>query len=205
MVKRRQTKRKSAITDLLEEIEGRPLLLDELRWRVLRADTNSPAKPLTRSFLNSFARTVREQLTHHEVVKLPISETTPVGLLARMALFRVRDPEHVATFLATPDALMECWYTTSVKVETARYMKNRWVTPYHHAVVVALFLSPDPTTSELARVFIPGTQAVSVVAKRGTRPPAESLSHVPWKLCRSQAYGRSPVWTTSPLREIHED
>lgn len=106
--RRRETDRRRRLREALESTyRGQAVLLDELRWRVVgeqmaeRADENA-----RRSLLNSFARTVREQLTNHLIKKIAISPDTPVGLVARAAVYRMKDIA-VTSSRSTQDSV--CW------------------------------------------------------------------------------------------------
>jgi hypothetical protein len=99
----RSTARKRLLRDCLEsQYCGGPVLLDEVRWTVMGQHLERCGEGTAnarRSLMNSFARTVREQLHDYKIEKLPISPRTPVGLLARMAVFRMKNSDDVSQFL----------------------------------------------------------------------------------------------------------
>src|SRR5262245_17249696 len=141
---------------------------------------------VTRSWLNSFARTVREQLPDYAVQKIPIDANTPLGVVARTAVYRLSDVGQLRWFLAADDPCILCRYKTDLDVFEPRYTR-RYVTPQHCAATFRFFDGKPAQLSyeDIDRVpgtFIPATQKLSVVVPRGSRIEPLSLAAVPWKL-----------------------
>ncbi len=110
---RRKTLRKRLIQKYLEEING-PVLLEELRWHVLREESLLKSKHqleyLTRANLNSFARTIREHFPELVVCKLFRPENQPAGLVVRESLYRLSSWEHIQEFVNGNQPTVFCSY-----------------------------------------------------------------------------------------------
>jgi hypothetical protein len=87
----RHTLRKNLIMRVLaEEFPEMPVVLEELRWRVLLSEQarDGVTIEMTRSYRNSFARTIREHLPALFLHKLTRLDEIPIGILARSAVYR---------------------------------------------------------------------------------------------------------------------
>src|SRR5262249_29507723 len=210
----RETVRKRVLREALESIyRGQAVLLDELRWNTIgqqiaeRADENA-----RRSLLNSFARTVREQLTEHVIQKVPLSAKTPVGLVARAAVYRMRDAAALGRFLIAEDSCILCRYKTNLEVDEPRYAPwSRYVVPQHHAATFRFFESRPTkiTYDELEQVpgtFIPATQKLTLIVPRGITPDFAAIATVPWKLFGyDELHDWYEVSGTDPLEKVHRN
>jgi len=173
----RETRRKKCVRKLLEETyRGGPVILDELRWAALGTEIdagNYAGSKMSRSWLNSFARTIREQFPDYTIHKVPIKANTPLGIVARTAVFRLADLAELRQFLAAEDPCILCRYKTDLPCIEPRY-RWRYVTPQHHAATFRFFdgLPAQLTYEEIDRIpgtFIPATQKISIVAPRVLR------------------------------------
>src|SRR5262245_44261708 len=112
----RRTWRKQRIEKLLATtFAGEAILLDELRWAVMPAAIEAErcdGGAVTRSWMNSFARTIREQFPDCTIQKIPINERTPVGIVVRAAVYRLADPATLRRFLGSLDACILCRFRT---------------------------------------------------------------------------------------------
>lgn len=212
---RRETKRKQDLREVLNStFKKQAVLLDELRWAVMGPHfVAGMAENTRRSLLNSFARTVREQLTNHVIEKLPISpRTTPVGLVARAAVYRMRDVNALRCFLSAKNAYILCRYKTNFDVYEPRYKPwSRYVTPQHHAVTFRFFESrPSKVTYEMLGhvpgTYIPATQKLSLIVPRAMTIDLASIAAVPWTL---YGYDALDDWYkvdgTDPLSLVHRN
>ncbi len=95
---RRTTHRKLLIRGVLDVLgHGRPMLLEELRWHVYRAELRSRGKAaerMSRSYRESFNRTVRlmdqeERSIHLTRLAAPMDQS--MGLIVRAAVYRIQD------------------------------------------------------------------------------------------------------------------
>jgi len=214
VVRGRDTDRKRALREALESIyRGHAVLFDELRWHTIgrqiaeRTDENG-----RRSLLNSFARTVREQLTDHVVRKVPLSAKTPVGLVARAAVYRIRDAAALGRFLAAECSCILCRYRTNYEVEEPRYAPwSRYVVPQYHAATFRFFECRPPalTYGKLEQVpgtFIPATQKLTLIVPRAMTPDLASIATVPWKLFGyDDLHDWYEVSGTDPLEKVHRN
>jgi len=99
-VKRRTTVRKAIIEKVLaEEYQGGPVLLEELRWKVLAVEYGSSFVEMTDAKMKSFARTIRKHYPHLICRRISIKEA-PSGMVARAACYRIRSREILERFLA---------------------------------------------------------------------------------------------------------
>ncbi len=210
----RNTRRKECIRHLLNSTyAGRPVILDELRWAVLGIEIDAghyAGMTVTRSWLNSFARTIREQFSDYTIHKIPINGDTPVGLVARAAVYRLPRLTELRQFLAGDDSCILCRYKTDLDIYEPRY-KMRYVTPQYHVATFRFFDRPPERVSygEIGQVpgtLIPATQKVSVVVPLGVRLGVPSLAAVPWKLF---GYHDLDSWydvhPTSRLDNVHRN
>lgn len=173
----RETVRKYLIRSVLEE--AGPLLLEELRWRVLRREAEQRGarlQVLERSHLQSFARTARE---HFQIEKLPITDRTVVGLVARAALYRVREQARLDAFLGSAQPTVVCQYRKNFPVDEPRYTR-RYVTPQHHMLLFD-FSSSDKAAVAF-RIRIPATHELTLVSRPGDARSIRRLAAVRWRL-----------------------
>ncbi len=199
---RRETERKRRIREVLNStFQGQAVLLDELRWAVIGHQFEEGINENSRrSLLNSFARTVREQLTDYEIQKIPISSEIPVGVVARAAVYRLKDIAALGRFLNAEDPCILCRYKTNFDVEEPRYEpRSRYVTPQHHAATFRFFEKrPSELTydqiEDVPGTFIPATQTLSLIVPQQSTADWAPIANVPWTL-----FGYD---TLSDLREI---
>lgn len=189
--RRRQTHRKRLIREALESTyRGRAVILDELRWTVMEPQLLECSEEKARhSLLNSFARTVRDHLTDHVIEKIPLSPRTPVGLVARAAVYRMKDANALRGFLNAEDPCIFCGYKTNIDVDEPRYEpRSRFVRPQYHAATFRFF---ERRPSKIAYhqletapgTFVPATQNLTLIVPRGaTVDSALIAAKVPWKL-----------------------
>jgi len=190
----RQTLRKRLITETLNGYFGhKPVLLEELRWSVLREEAKRKGKCLDQvsdSSLKSFARTIREHCPDLRSVRIPINDAFPVGLLARAGVYRLRVMAEQDSFLTSAEATVLCRFTKKLPAWEPRYVR-RYVTPQHHAVTLRFFAAfPCDASFYVIEgapgVFIPATQRLSLVCSSGVTVALETelkrLSTVPWRL-----------------------
>ncbi|HEX3599805.1 MAG TPA: hypothetical protein VHU84_06650 [Lacipirellulaceae bacterium] len=98
-VQQRTTKRKSLIEKILaEDYMGGPVLLEELRWKVLIQQYGQPFVQMSDSNQKSFARTIREHMSRLKRRRIPISDA-PAGMVARASLYRIESREKIERFL----------------------------------------------------------------------------------------------------------
>jgi hypothetical protein len=163
--------------------------LDELRWAVLGAEIDAgtyAGSRVTRIYLNSFARTIREQFSDYTIHKFPIDVDTPLGLVARTSVYRLRDLGELRRFLAAEDPCILCRYQTDVDVYEPRFTR-RYVTPRFYAASFRFFDGKPPRLTyeeieEIPGTRIPTTQKLSIVAPTGAKVDLVSLAEIPWKL-----------------------
>lgn len=101
--KGRLTIRKKLIFQTLESNSGEPMLLDELRWLVLKKEsilkTGEATRQLSRSDLNSFSRTIREMRDEICTTQLLHPDIQPVEIIAKECVFRIREWDSIEYFL----------------------------------------------------------------------------------------------------------
>lgn len=182
--RRRDTLRKRLIRTVLA---GRSaILLDELRWLVLRreARTRGPKLVMTVSQATSFTRTVRNHMPELRTWDITIAGGDPVllELIAATAVFRVREQAKLDAFLTGSSPSVVCRYVTDLPVqqfgETARYEHSRFAVPYYHLYLVDLYSGP----SRVARVKIPPSHKVTIVGTRERWTYDEVLASQTWQV-----------------------
>ena len=207
----RNTKRKARLLEVLESRADAGMLLDEARWLVegerLAECRDDESR---RSVYNSFARTVREQISGYVVEKIPVSPNTPIGLLARVAVFRIRDAGFLQHFLNVSSACILCRYKTNLDVDAPRYEPaSQHVVPHFHAATFRFFdEQPSAVTYESLEntmgTFIPTTQKLTAIVREGGTLESSSVSRVPWRLFGSVSLDSwFDVSGTDPLRSVH--
>ena len=211
----RDTERKRHIREELDATyRGCAVLLDELRWHVLGPKlSNDLDDNARRSLLNSFARTVRQQLTQHSVKKISLSPETPIGLVARTAVYRMRNDVFLRRFLNSVEPCILCRYKTNFDVDSPRFKpRSRYVQPHHHAATFRFFVSrpSDVSYDELETApgtFIPATQKLTLVLPDETPLDIPLIANVPWKLFRyddlsdwKELHGTDPLETAKRNR-----
>lgn len=213
VLQRRDTPRKRHLREVLDSMYlGRPALLDELRWIVVGKQlAEALDESARRSIRNSFARTVREQLDDHVTQKVPVTPETPVGLIARAAVYRVSDLDFLPRFLNAQEACILCRYKTNFDVDETRYVPSRYVIPHHHAATFRFFESrPAGITYEqlwsVPGVFIPTTQKLTLIVPEGATADLASVAVVPWQLF---GYEELSAWSKvngmDPLHRVHRN
>lgn len=99
----RRTKRKDIIKKLLKSrYFGEPVLLEELRWNVFLNECgleNFHNLEMTRSYRNSFTRTIREYISGIYIQKLPRPDGLHSGIVSRAALYRLNRWDNIQKFL----------------------------------------------------------------------------------------------------------
>jgi hypothetical protein len=114
MSKTRNTDRKRILQAVLAELCGIPIVLEELRWRVMRkelAEEKQPLTMMTKTYQKSFNRTLRSFLP----LLAPglrihrIAAGWTAGLLARVAVYRLLDVGQLDQFLACPAPSLHFW------------------------------------------------------------------------------------------------
>jgi len=211
---KRQTNRKRRIREALETtFNGRAVLLDELRWTVMGPQFVSNIDDAARrSLMNSFARTVREQLPDYVIEKLRIARRTAVGIVARAAVYRMKDVDALRRFLTCTDACVLCRYKTNIDADEPHYEPlSRYVVARYHAATFRFFnRRPSKLTYEEVEntpgTYIPATQKLSLVVPRGKSAEMLSVAAVPWKLF---GYDDLNDWHevdgNDPLLLVHRD
>jgi hypothetical protein len=112
--KTRNTGRKRIIQAVLAEAAGAPIVLEELRWRVMRrelAEEREPITAMTEAYQKSFNRTLRTflpdmapGLSIHR-----IAGGWTAGLLARVAVYRLEQTAQLDQFLACSSVSLHLW------------------------------------------------------------------------------------------------
>jgi hypothetical protein len=114
VTKTRNTDRKRILQIVLAETGGTPIVLEELRWRVMRhelAKEKEPVAAMTESYQKCFNRTLRSFLP----VLAPrlrihrIGSGWTAGLVARVAVYRLEHVAQLDLFLACPSASLHFW------------------------------------------------------------------------------------------------
>lgn len=189
MKSRRVTARKAIIEEFLaRDYSGGPVLLEELRWIVLREQCGTGFVEMTDSKRKSFTRTIRKHTPELTIHKFSIDDKTPVGLVARAAVYRQRSWDQLSQFLNGQDPCILCRFQSNVEVLYPRYRSwNRYVVPQYHAATFRFFsVYPTVLTYEeiqlIPGTFIPATQKLSLVVSPGTKVDLRSVATVPWKL-----------------------
>lgn len=210
----RETTRKRLIREALEStFREHVVLLEELRWAVVAAQLATCSDEQSRrSLLNSFARTMREQFTDRVIQKVPVSPKTPVGLVARAAVYRMKDVDALRRFLSAEHSCILCRYKTNLDVYEPRYEpRSRYVTPHHHAATFRFFESrPSEVTYDALEnvpgTFIPATQKLTLIIPRGMTADLASVAAVPWTLYRYDGLSEwGEVKGTDPLEWVQRN
>ncbi len=189
---RRQTSRKRRIRELIDSTyAGNAILLDELRWAVLDAEstaTDSKDDEISRSWLNSFARTIREQFPEFVIEKIPINNATPLGLVARTALYRLKSPSELRGFLTNAEEpTILCRFQRKQDASHKARYHWRYVIPHHHVATFRVFNEePGKLNYDIINLYpgvlIPATQKLSLIVPPNTELDLPSIADVPWKL-----------------------
>jgi hypothetical protein len=142
----RQTKRKTAITQILQDqFRDRPTLWDEFCWSLYAAE--HPDKlwdgPIPASYRKSLARTLRQMYPAIRRWKLPRPDELPSGLVLRTALFRLHDWILIDTFLKRRESCAICQFVERTHRPTGRGLRG---------VECQLFLR-SPLAADRARVL----------------------------------------------------
>jgi hypothetical protein len=111
-IKQRFTRRKAIIERIIDDdYSGGPVLLEELRWKVLTEQYGRGFVEMTDAKMKSFARTIRVHCPRLKSHKIPVANS-PAGLIARAALYRCESREIINHFLAAdnPSAFLNIGY-----------------------------------------------------------------------------------------------
>lgn len=189
MIQRRASLRKQLVARAMEP--GLPMLLGELRWMVLQDESKARGEEIgeiDRSQRVSFARTIREHCPDLTIAKVAVAKTTPVGLLARCAVYRLHLAAALNRFLGGPEPTILCRFQGRLEMPDPQY-EVRYVIPQRHAVTFRFFpaipIARSYETIEGAPgTLIPATRSheISVVTPRGVKILLDILAQVPWKL-----------------------
>lgn len=201
-VKRRTTKRKSIIECILaDEYGGGPVLLEELRWNVLRRQYGPSFIEMSDAKQKSFARTIREHCPQFMLEKTRMPEA-PVGLIVRAGLYRSRSYETIERFLNAnqqhifvnigfPDHAGYLRGEYGMRIYNEKRQRYRKRLP--QITIGCFFLdaelrgSPWPgalNDAAMARTVLPKSHRL-VLVQRLNSPRAESfpsLANVPWTI-----------------------
>jgi hypothetical protein len=181
----RDTLRKRFIWSVLSDRKA--ILLDELRWLVLRREARARGtklKAVTVSQATSFARTVRDHMPDLRTWDIAMGEgdRAPIGLVAATAVFRVRDLAKLDPFLSGSSPTVVCRYVTDLPVqefgETPRYRHSNFAVPYYHLYLVDLHSG----TSRVARIKIPPSHKVTIVGAADRWTYDEVLASQSWQV-----------------------
>src|SRR5262249_30905588 len=103
---------------VLAETAGTPMVLEELRWRVMQkelADEKQPVTTMTESYQKSFNRSLRSFLPTLapglRIHRITSGEGWTAGLLARVAVYRLDTVMQLDRFLACPSPSLHFWNT----------------------------------------------------------------------------------------------
>jgi hypothetical protein len=118
----RTTSRKRFIEQVLVEAAGTPLVLEELRWRVMQMELgseNRPAGTMTESYRKSFNRSLRSFLPTLApapcIHKIASNQGWTAGLLARVAVYRLDDYALLDRFLSSKSVSVHFWINARTK------------------------------------------------------------------------------------------
>jgi hypothetical protein len=200
----RTTARKALIDQILrEQYSGGPVLLEELRWKVLAQQYGPAFVEMTDAKQKSFARTIRDYFPIGRIRRIRIDANLPLGLIARAAVFRLKRRNELDAFLDGESPSILCRYRTNREVDEPRYHSgNRYVIPQYHAVTFRFFPKFPETASYDAVLcapgtFIPATQKLLLITLPGSSPNTKSAAQVPWQLFGYQRldqwYGVAPM------------
>jgi hypothetical protein len=201
--KSRITRRKLLISEVLEQL-GRPVLLEELRWRCYREECASKGNcAMTESYQKSFNRTIRCHYPDLVLTKLPRVDELPSGLVTRAAVYRIPRWETISRFLSSNHACVYCKYQG----------KNKYRNWEHPEIRCDLFEYPCPQRSRrygvgrnrlsirIAAILFPISSPLSVIYYSSvTMDELKSLSDVPWKIFRSTSCIDTQLKGTQPIR-----
>ena len=200
MRKFRKTYRKELIERMLTD---KPILLEELRWRVLieeYKEKGTTFNQMGESHLESFARTVRNHMPGLRIYKLPRPDHIQPGIVARAAVYRIREREKLDSFLRAEQGWI-CWNYAD-RQESGR-------------VTVGCFLlaeKPGYLDSEvnirrqrglISYSLFPVTAPLSLVARRAPlTQDLNELASIPWPLYRQRFTNRTVIVPQDPKRRI---
>lgn len=133
--KRRNTERKSLIHNTILTIyKQKPVLLEELRWRVFLQETSNRPQShqiMTISYMKSFVRTIRVHMPDLGIYKIRRPDRIPVGLLARAAAYRCTDRATMVHIMNIDKIYCYMQYKTRDESElestSPRYMIYCWL------------------------------------------------------------------------------
>jgi len=188
-VRQRTTKRKALIERIIaDDYIGGPVLLEELRWKVLTQQYGPSFTEMTDAKQKSFARTIREHTPQLSIQKISIDGRMPVGLIARAAVYRQKKFDDLHCFLNGENPCVLCRYQTNVDVDEPRYDSGNRLRGPALSCATFRFFAERPTVlsyEEVQRVpgtFIPTTQKLSLVCPTGIVVDLGAVAAVPWKL-----------------------
>jgi hypothetical protein len=206
---RRQTQRKGLILQAFaDEFREQPVVLEELRWRVFLAELNDASNTpteMSRSYRNSFARTIREHLPSLTMHKYDHPEQLAVGILSRAIAYRcdaidmmkqIERTESVSIFLdlkmprSVEDNLDRPFIARVKQTEGVGYLDMRkmiysWVylgTDGNQLVEEALVRRYRYETDSVFRACLPCNKPLTVVAKSRKKPEMHAPINANWHL-----------------------
>jgi hypothetical protein len=122
MPQTRSTNRKRFIQQILAEAAGTPMVLEELRWRVLQKDLEDEKQPvgtMTESYQKSFNRSLRSFLPTLapplRMHKIASDDGWTAGLLARVAVYRLDQYALLERFLSSESVSLHFWVNARTK------------------------------------------------------------------------------------------
>src|SRR5262249_5918476 len=108
--------RKRFIQQILADAAGTPMVLEELRWRVLQMepeDESQPVGAMTESYQKSFNRSLRSFLPTGapalRIHKIASDDGWTAGLLARVAVYRLDQYAILDRFLSSESVSLHFW------------------------------------------------------------------------------------------------
>lgn len=209
-MKCRNTQRKDIIRYMLSHrFENKPVLLEELCWATFveeRERKDQDSRLLPRAYRNSFARTVREHMPELMLHKQHVLDS-PIGVIARAAVFRVRDQRLIEQFVSAK--------APHIVVNTSELIDYVSLERVGYFVRCRLYKGPPVAyprhlaygRNYLDRVLLPLTIPISVVCQ-GTpndsdlKNLAESSWAVLWARRGRPPEAAEPVSRELTLREV---
>ena len=188
-MERRNTKRKDIIRRLLSQrFEEQTDLLDELLWTTFveeKMSKNEDSSLLHRSYRISFLRTLRDHIPELIVHKrAPLH--TPIGIIARAAVFRIKHRRLVERFLSARDTcIVMNRGVVDIRDSTGLY-KSIWGYFIRCRFYKGRPYAPSDSrygSNYLARVCLPLTVPISIVCQTiGDDIDFVRLEGCPWSI-----------------------
>jgi hypothetical protein len=122
MGKARTTNRKRFIQEILDQTNGTPIVLEELRWRVLQKELQEEDRPITtmtecyrKSFNRSLRSFLKTRVTDLSIHKISSVNGWTAGLLARVAVYRLDQFTLLNRFLKCESGSLHFWTNLRTK------------------------------------------------------------------------------------------